>query len=269
MKKVLNIYKPLGKSPLEAINLFREQNPKYKDVKLGYAGRLDPMAEGVLLVLVGEELKEQKKYWGLDKEYEAEILLGFETDTYDILGIPRMSQITNNKQQITNKSQNLNAKIKNALKDFEGEFTFTYPPYSSRTVEGKPLFWWARRNKLSEIKLPQKTTEIKKVDLLEIKGIAKQELENLIIERINLVKGDFRQKLIKTTWKSNLRKTKCQEFVIIKIRVLVSSGTYIRTIAQKLGTALGTGAVLLHLKRTKVEKFSVKNSIKLKKQNEI
>ena len=51
-----------------------------------YAGRLDPMASGVLLVLAGEETKNKDKYLGLDKEYDFEILFGFATDTYDILG---------------------------------------------------------------------------------------------------------------------------------------------------------------------------------------
>jgi len=51
-----------------------------------YAGRLDPLAEGLLLVLTGEECKNKEKYLGLDKEYEVDVLFGFATDTYDILG---------------------------------------------------------------------------------------------------------------------------------------------------------------------------------------
>lgn len=252
MEKILNIYKPLGASPLNAIELFRKQNSEYKDVKLGYAGRLDPMAEGVLLVLIGEELKKQRAYWALDKEYEAEILFGFETDTYDILGVPKIL-----------KYKAIPENFKKHLKNFEGKFTFEYPPYSSRTVNGKPLFWWARRNKLDEIKIPKKTVEIKNIEFLNKKSIDKKELEKIIIQRINLVQGNFRQKLIKITWKKILKETKQEKFYIIKIRALVSSGTYIRSIAQRLGETLGTGAVLFHLKRTRVDKFIIKNSIKL------
>ena len=86
MKNVLNIYKPVGISPLDAIKLLQEKFPEYKDVSITYAGRLDPMAEGVLILLTGKEVHKVKEYMKLDKEYEAEILFGFETDTYDILG---------------------------------------------------------------------------------------------------------------------------------------------------------------------------------------
>lgn len=255
MEKILNIYKPLGKGLLETIKLFRKNNPHYADVKLGYAGRLDPMAEGVLLILVGDELKNQEKYWALDKEYEAEILLGFNTDTYDILGIPN---ITNRKSQIAKRKI-----ITQQLKRFEGEFTFLYPPYSSRTVKGKPLFWWARRNKLDEIEIPKKTSTIYNIEILDFYEIEKDALEKLIINRINLVKGNFRQKIIKNTWQRVFKNTKQQKFSIIKIRVFVSSGTYIRSIANELGHRLGMGAMLLHLKRTKVGKFNINKSIKL------
>ena len=61
-KKVLNLYKPQGVTPLELIDRFRQKHPEYKDEKLGYAGRLDPMAEGILLVLVGDENKKRKTY---------------------------------------------------------------------------------------------------------------------------------------------------------------------------------------------------------------
>ncbi len=91
MQKVLELYKKEGETPLETIEGFKKENPEYSEQKMTYAGRLDPMAEGVLIVLVGEECKNKDKYLGLDKEYEFEILWGFETDTYDILGIPQMT----------------------------------------------------------------------------------------------------------------------------------------------------------------------------------
>lgn len=262
MEKILNIYKPLGMGLLETIELFRKNNPQYENVKLGYAGRLDPMAEGVLLILVGDELKNQEKYWALDKEYEAEILLGFNTDTYDILGIPELP-ITNYQLQYENKKQI--EKTKKILNSFQGPFTFLYPPYSSRTVKGKPLFWWARRNKLDEIEIPKKTSTIHNIEILNFYEMEKEVLEKLIINRINLVKGNFRQKLIKNTWQKIFKNTKQQKFSIIKIRVFVSSGTYIRSIANELGKRINTGAILLHLKRTKVGKYNTTNSIKIKK----
>ncbi|MBU2330236.1 hypothetical protein KKG57_02105, partial [Patescibacteria group bacterium] len=86
MKKYVVLEKPVGQTPLEALRLFQERSPIYKDVPLSYAGRLDPMASGKLLVLIGEECKKQKKYHGLDKEYVIEVLLDIGTDTGDVLG---------------------------------------------------------------------------------------------------------------------------------------------------------------------------------------
>ena len=74
MKNVINLYKPVGLSPLQVIEKFRLKHREYGKVKLGYAGRLDPMAEGVLMVLVGDENKKIRDYLKFDKEYRAEIL---------------------------------------------------------------------------------------------------------------------------------------------------------------------------------------------------
>ena len=60
MKQVLNIYKKAGETPLEAINRFRAANPEYRNVKITYAGRLDPLAEGVLILLAGDAVYEKE-----------------------------------------------------------------------------------------------------------------------------------------------------------------------------------------------------------------
>jgi len=86
MQKVLNLYKQTGVTPLQTIKQLQKRYPEYQDSKLGYAGRLDPMAEGVLLVLVDEENKKRRTYESLEKEYEFYMLFGVKTDTYDILG---------------------------------------------------------------------------------------------------------------------------------------------------------------------------------------
>ena len=87
MKNVINLYKPVGLSPLQVIEKFRLKHREYGKVKLGYAGRLDPMAEGVLMVLVGDENKKIRDYLKFDKEYRAEILIGLKSDSCDVLGI--------------------------------------------------------------------------------------------------------------------------------------------------------------------------------------
>ena len=59
-EKTIKLYKEKGETPLERLDRFREENPEYGEVKLSYAGRLDPMAEGVMLILIGDENKERE-----------------------------------------------------------------------------------------------------------------------------------------------------------------------------------------------------------------
>ena len=84
--QVLNLYKQLGETPRERLERLRVQKPHYEHEVLSYAGRLDPMAEGVMLCLVGSANKRREAYLELSKEYVLDILFGFSTDTYDVLG---------------------------------------------------------------------------------------------------------------------------------------------------------------------------------------
>ena len=76
MKKLLTIHKEVGETPLQALIRVRKLHHIAEDVPLAYAGRLDPMAEGILLVLIGDTCKSQNEYHRLDKKYVFEMLLG-------------------------------------------------------------------------------------------------------------------------------------------------------------------------------------------------
>lgn len=254
MEAVINLYKPLGLSPLDTIKLFKENNPKYKNIKMTYAGRLDPMAEGVLIVLAGEGVYEKDKYLKLNKEYEAEIVFGFSTDTHDALGIVKKKKETSFSPKLAEEE----------LNNFIGDFLFSLPAYSSYKVNGKPLFVWAREGKLGEVEKVKKTTKIHGIKLTSAnpwKKINAQDLLKKITDKINLVRGDFRQNKIKEQWQKVLSEPGAQ-YPVVKIRVNCSSGTYIRSLANELGKKLGTGAFLLSLKRTGVGDFKIKDSIK-------
>src|SRR3982750_279229 len=86
MPEIIKLYKRLGETPLECIERFRLEKPEYATTNMTYLGRLDPMAEGLLLVLAGNT-RDKKKYLEWDKTYEFEVLWGFASDTYDILGL--------------------------------------------------------------------------------------------------------------------------------------------------------------------------------------
>ncbi len=253
MKRVLNIYKKSGETPLEVINRLRVDNPKYQNEKITYAGRLDPLAEGVLILLAGDAVYEKEKYLKLDKEYEAEILFGFTTDTYDILGLPKINRkIENLKKE----------KLAESLKIFLGKDKMPFPPYSSYKIKGKPLFEWAREGRLNEIEIPEKEREIYEIKLLRFGKIEAKNLLSRINKKIKKVEGDFRQKEILNKWSEILEKEFRSEFQTVNLSIRCSSGTYIRSVASSLGKELKIGAVLSGLKRTRVGKFSIRACLK-------
>ncbi len=246
MKKVLIFNKKEGETPLEVLDKFRLKNKKYKDIKMTYAGRLDPMASGILLVLAGEETKKKEKYLILDKEYDFEILFNFATDTYDILG-----KIVSFAGQDLDKNI-IKDRIKENLKYFIGKFKQQYPTYSSRTVKGKPLFTYARSGK--NVKRPSREVNVKELKFLKLRKINNKKLLTNIERRIKKVQGDFRQKEILKIWQKKLLLKKSPNFFIGTFKIKCSSGTYVRDIANGLGEKINVPALAFSIKRTKIGK---------------
>ena len=85
--KVINVYKKCGETPLDCINKLKNDDSNLRFLPMTYAGRLDPLAEGVLFILIGDECHKKDEYLSLGKVYEVDILFGFATDTYDVMGV--------------------------------------------------------------------------------------------------------------------------------------------------------------------------------------
>ncbi len=247
----------MGETPLECLERYRVENPDYRDVKMTYAGRLDPMAEGELLVLVGEECQNKEKYLGLDKEYEFDVLFGFSTDTYDILGLVNLGvappsfldyDLPAGRQGLGEHRE----KVGEFLKNIKGKQTQKYPAFSSKTIDGKPMFELAKAGELEGREIPEKEIEIYEADFIENYWIKGEDLREDIFERISLVKGDFRQGEISERWKEVLSDCREERFLVSKIRIKCSGGTYMRAIVQNLGGFLGIPALALRIKRVKV-----------------
>ena len=86
------------------------------------------------------------------------------------------------------------------IKKLKGKFFQEYPAYSSRTVDGKPLWQWAREGRIGELEIPKKEVEIYNLEMVDQKEISSEELKNQIFKKIDLVHGDFRQDEIKKNW---------------------------------------------------------------------
>jgi len=239
-QSILNLYKKTGETPLACMERFRALYTEYVGVPMTYAGRLDPMAEGVLIVLTGK-IKEATK-----KE-----LLAFDTDTFDALGL--VTQI--GKEPL----RNFDKKIDRLLSEVQKKKTQTYPPYSSRTVGGKSLFAYAREGKLDEIDIPTKQIHIFSLDHIHTRHISQKKLLSEIEENISKVVGDFRQAEILETWNHSMNTD--GDALISMCRAVVTSGTYIRSIAKDLGDRMESGALAYSIKRTRVGPYTIEDSL--------
>lgn len=171
---------------------------------IGHLGTLDPMATGLLPLVLGRWTRIAQFYGGAGKTYTGRIRFGFATDTYDAEGEP---------VGVAGDASGLSLEaIQDAAKAFMGTIQQAPPPFSAKKIGGVPAYKLARKQQAVELK-PVEIT-VHKLSLDEWTG------ESVAFE------------------------------------VEVSSGTYIRSIAHELGAALGTGAHLASLRRTRFADFA-------------
>ncbi|PIU83041.1 MAG: tRNA pseudouridine(55) synthase TruB [Elusimicrobia bacterium CG06_land_8_20_14_3_00_38_11] len=152
MKNILLINKPSGITSYDVIRILKKKlHPK----KIGHAGTIDPLASGLLIVLIDEATKQSEKFMALEKRYRVEMQLGIKTDTGDIDG--KLTQMCNIPE--------LNeVKIKKVLKKFEGRIKQIPPVYSAIKYKGKKLYEYARAG--IKVKIKPRFVEIKKIKLV-------------------------------------------------------------------------------------------------------
>jgi tRNA pseudouridine55 synthase len=157
---ILNINKPAGITSYDVVS-------RVKNIigikKVGHCGTLDPIAEGVLVILYGKATKLQSKFMGQDKVYTTSLVLGVTTDTYDISGK------NVNKREVPELSRE---RIVETLKGFTGKIIQTVPAYSAVKYGGKRLYSYARAG--IEVIRPKREVEINDIELL---GLETQGME--------------------------------------------------------------------------------------------
>lgn len=254
---MIAIYKPRGTTPLNAINRLREKYPKYSHTILSYAGRLDPMAEGVLPILIGKENKFRQKYLSFDKTYYFEVLLGVSTDTNDVLGVVENDLLSTKTSSIKVAENQIEAVIKKMV----GKQAQPYPAFSSKTVNGKPLWQWAREGKLSQIKAPSRTIEIFSLSLLSISNIQVKNYYKKTIQEIDKLKGDFRQKQVIKSWKEWSNTTQLNTLPILHLRAKCTTGTYVRSLSRSIGQSLEIDSLACRIVREQVGSITTQDCI--------
>lgn len=204
MDGIIVINKPIG---CTSYNIVYRVKKIFKE-KVGHTGTLDPLATGVLPILIGKGTKLSNYLMEHDKEYIATLKLGKKTDTLDAEGeVIEEREVDDN---IFNKD-----KIDEVLNKFIGKIEQIPPLYSAIKVNGKKLYEYARNGQNVEVKPRQ--VEIYKINLLNIDKEQKE-----IKFKVNCSKGtyirtlclDIAEKLGSIGYMSSLQRTRVGRFKI-------------------------------------------------------
>lgn len=211
MTGIVVVNKPEGMTSFSAVRHVRRC---FSEKKAGHCGTLDPMASGVLPVMLGGATKFLDYLPDSDKEYIAGFRLGLRTDTLDITGnLLEEHPVTCSR-----------AEVEEALASFRGDIMQVPPMYSALKKDGVRLYELARKGE--EVERESRPVTIHCLELLP------ETPEN---------PGEY------------------------TIRVSCSKGTYIRTLIDDIGTALGCGAVMTSLLRTAACGFSLENAVTIER----
>ena len=154
MDGILVVNKPQGMTSHDVVDLIRR---RFRLKKVGHAGTLDPMATGVLVVLIGSYTKLSAQFMSEDKEYEGSLMLGASSDTGDAWG----------KISVPGKQTNFtDEKIAEVFNSFVGDTEQLPPMYSSVKVNGKKLYELARKG--LSVKVAPRKISIKNLDIVRI-----------------------------------------------------------------------------------------------------
>lgn len=176
MDGILNVYKPKEWTSHDIVAKIK----KITGQKVGHTGTLDPLAQGVLPVLIGKGTLCSKYLVNHDKKYRVELKLGKRTATLDAEGeIVEEKEIPQGLLEQANQEE-----IKKALKKFKGEIEQTPPIYSAIKVKGKKLYEYARKGQ--EVEIPTRKITIYSIELVEI-----LKDENVIIFDVSCSKGTY------------------------------------------------------------------------------
>ncbi len=251
--------KVVGETPLSCLESWRKkQGRDYANLPLAYAGRLDPLASGKLLVLIGNECKVQTNYHSLDKTYELSILFGVGSDTGDVMG-----RLNGHPYRSTNVPK---INVASAIKKYHGVIALPFPIFSAKTVQGKPLHTWAVEGRLDEITIPTQTSTIYHISHLKVESkmrvtIYKDALKNInsipkVTDERKALGNDFRRDDIRHDWDVFQKAgAPSDRFTIAHMRVTCSSGTYMRSLAEAIGHDLGHPALATCIHRTHIGRF--------------
>ena len=240
-----------------------------KNLKVGHAGTLDPLATGVLLVCIGKATKLAEELQSHDKEYVAGVTFGATTPSYDLeKEIDRFFP----HEHITA------AGVAEALPAFLGEQDQVAPLFSAKSVDGVRAYELARKLHAQGKTLDEAAEELIRVSRINITELELISYQGRVEEcglknratplaagggtRDEVVGGVVFQPTLSNA-SSRINVTDNSELGLPRavVRIACSKGTYVRAFARDLGEALGSGAHLDSLQRSRSGIFRVENAL--------
>lgn len=206
MNGILIVNKSEGFTSRDVVN---KLSKIFNTKKIGHTGTLDPIAKGVLVVVIGKYTKLCEDLTQTYKEYIATFKLGILTDTLDITG-----KILDEKDVTVTEEE-----IRNVIASYKCVYDQEVPIYSSVKINGRKLYEYARNGE--NVVLPKRKVDIKNIEVIDINKD------------------------------------------IVKIKCLVSKGTYIRSLIRDIGSSLNTFATMTDLIRSKQGIFDIRDSYTL------
>jgi tRNA pseudouridine55 synthase len=228
MNGILVINKPAGMTSHDVVSRSRRL---LSERRIGHTGTLDPFATGVLVLMVGRATRLAQFLNTDEKEYRARIRFGFATDTGDLTGTPLEPVF--GEAELDKRVERIDAsQLEDAVAQLRGEIDQLPPMYSAKKIKGRKLYELAREGREVERNAVQ-------VTIREFEVIRPPDQQSALF-----IKSE------NGAWE-------------LDVRVVCSAGTYIRTLAESLGTLLGVPAHLSVLDRTRAGNFNIEQSVTL------
>lgn len=239
---------PIWQNLFESSHLLAKRVGEEQGVPATHTGTLDPMAQGVLVVLTGEDRYKKGSFEDWTKEYTFSILWGVQTDSGDRLGLI---------QQLNTKRPHASS-LSDICERFPTEYEQRIPDFSARRWKGGSAF---DQGKLG-VDLPVKTKRVtlSALSCTQVSEISKKDLLSEHALTVQEVQGNFRQTQIIENWQDTLKDLpESTTFLLSNHRVTTSVGTYIRQLTQDIAVQVGTSATTWEITRTRNGPYSKNN----------
>lgn len=245
---ILNIDKPYRWTSADVIRKIKYAAIRHfgkKKLKVGHAGTLDPLATGVLLVCIGPATKRAEELQKHDKEYVAGVSFGATTPSFDLeKGIDARFPCSHIEKE----------SVEEALKAFIGEQMQVAPLFSAKSVDGVRAYELARKAFKAGEAIPEGLLKAARINISDC------ELLDFRKSAAGQEAGGAEKRTEGASFRINVAMDD-PELPHAKIRIACSKGTYIRAFARDLGEALGSGAYLNSLCRSRSGAFRVEDAL--------